>query len=63
MEAIGASVTRLSAHPMLGRPAEVGTVRVLTIPRTPGRLCYSESADRIWIIAVWHGARQWPPSG
>ena len=63
VEAIGAGIARLLAHPMLGRPADIDKVRVLTIPRTPYRVYYSVSGDRIWIISIWHGARQWPPAG
>lgn len=61
--AIRGCIEHLRAHPMLGRAAEGSMVRVVTVPRTPYRIYYSRSGDRLWILAVWHGARQWPSAG
>ncbi len=52
----------LSEFPQSGQVDEATHTRVLTVPRTPYRLYYVVQADRILIVSVWHGARQWPPS-
>jgi plasmid stabilization system protein ParE len=36
--------------------------RALTLPPTPYRPIYRIAGDRVLILAVWHGARQWPPA-
>ena len=49
----------LALFPQAGRAMGDGR-RILSVPGTPFRLVYRPLADRILIIAVWHGARQWP---
>ena len=51
----------LLTFPAAGRPDVIGR-RSLALPPTPYRLIYRVAETRIVIVAVWHGARQWPPS-
>jgi toxin ParE1/3/4 len=51
----------LVLFPAAGRRTEAGR-RSLALPPTPYRLVYRRTADEILILAVWHGARAWPPS-
>ncbi|WP_207779334.1 type II toxin-antitoxin system RelE/ParE family toxin [Zavarzinia aquatilis] len=53
--------SRLSEHPHLGRAGRVADTRELVIPRTPYVAVYSIGPDAIDILAVFHGARRWPP--
>jgi plasmid stabilization system protein ParE len=53
---IVASVAQLSAIPMSGRP---GT-RELVISNTPFIAAYAIEEARTVILAVYHGAQQWP---
>ncbi|MBR0653610.1 type II toxin-antitoxin system RelE/ParE family toxin [Plastoroseomonas arctica] len=56
-----AAAGRLMDFPEIGRP--LGTdLRVFAIPRSPFRLVYRMAPEdgMILILAVWHGARQWP---
>ncbi len=51
----------LLIFPAAGRPDTTGRRR-LALPPTPYSLIYRVAEARIVILAVWHGARQWPPS-
>jgi len=51
---------RLAAHPESGRPGRVGSTRELVIPTTPYLLPYRVREDRVEILAVIHGAQEWP---
>ena len=55
-----AGVDRLAEHPDLGRPGRVTGTRELIVPDTPFLVPYRVRGDRIEIIAVFHGRRQWP---
>ena len=57
---IVASVQRLAAFPMLGRAGRVPGTRELVISNTPFLAAYAVEKDRIVILAVYHGAQQWP---
>ncbi|WP_237217054.1 type II toxin-antitoxin system RelE/ParE family toxin [Falsiroseomonas oryziterrae] len=60
--AIRATAELLLEYPEAGRAeAELGSRR-LPVPRTPYRLHSEVRQDRIVILTVWHGARQWPPA-
>ena len=54
------AVERLSEHPKLGRAGMLAGTREL-IPHHSYRLIYEISDDQIWILALLHTARQWPP--
>lgn len=53
---------QLGAYPMLGRRGKIPGTREL-IPHESYRLVYelSEADDTVWILALVHTARQWPP--
>ena len=55
-----AAVDHLADHPGLGRPGRIAGTRELVVPDTPFVIPYRVRADRIEIIAVFHGRRQWP---
>jgi toxin ParE1/3/4 len=59
---IVASVQQLATFPMSGRPGRVPGSRELVIPDTPFIIAYAIKKARIVILAVYHGARQWPES-
>jgi toxin ParE1/3/4 len=54
------SVQQLAAFPMSGRSGRVPGTRELVISNTPFVAVYSVDRDRIVILAVYHGAQQWP---
>lgn len=56
------AVARLTDFPMLGHPGTVANTRELT-PYRSYRLIYEVDAEAIWILAIVHTARQWPPIG
>ncbi len=53
------AASRLSRHPMLGRPGRVSGTREL-IPHARNRLIYEIDAETVWIPTLVHTARQWP---
>lgn len=53
------AVAMLTWHPMLGRVLDDGDTRRLTIAGTP-YLAFYRLRTRIEILAILHGARQWP---
>jgi toxin ParE1/3/4 len=55
-----ASVQQLAAFPMSGRPGRVPGTRELAISNTPFITAYTIENDRIVILAIYHGAQQWP---
>ena len=54
------AVERLAERPSLGRPGRVAGTRELVVPDTPFVIPYRVRADRVEIIAVFHGRQQWP---
>lgn len=60
-ELFGAAVDRLAEHPLMGRPGQVPGTREL-IPHESYRLVYEAQADTVWILALVHTARPWPPT-
>ena len=59
---IVASVQQAPAFPMLGRPSRVLGTRELVISDTPFIAAYAIEKARIVILAIYHGAQQWPES-
>jgi addiction module RelE/StbE family toxin len=50
----------LSEFPMLGRPGRIPGTREL-IPHESYRLVYEIGDQTVWVLALVHTARQWPP--
>ncbi len=59
---IVATIQQLNAFPMSGRSGRVQGTRELIISETPFIAAYAIDLDRIVILAIYHGARQWPES-
>lgn len=59
-EIFGAAVSRLVEHPLMGRPGQIPGTREL-VPHESYRLVYEVHADTVWILALVHTARLWPP--
>ena len=60
-ETIRRRVAQLSENPMMGRRGRDQTTRELVIGKTPYVVGYRVT-DRIEVVAVLHGARDWPES-
>ncbi len=56
----GAAAAKLRTHPRLGRPGMIDGTREL-IPHASYRLVYEIDEDAVWVLALVHTARQWPP--
>lgn len=59
-ELFAAAADSLCDNPLLGRPGRVAGTREL-IPHESFRLVYEVTDDAIWILALVHTARLWPP--
>lgn len=53
-------VDLLQSHPEIGRPGRLPGTRELVIPKTPFIVPYRIRKDRLEIIAVFRGRRNWP---
>jgi toxin ParE1/3/4 len=53
-------VDMLAAHPHAGRAGRVSGTRELVISGTPFIVPYRVRGDDVELLAVLHGARQWP---
>lgn len=51
---------RLADHPHLGKPGRVPGAREL-IPHESYRLVYEIDGQTVWVLALVHTARLWPP--
>lgn len=54
------AATRLADHPHLGKTGPISGTREL-IPHESNRLVYEVQTDSVWILALVHTARMWPP--
>ena len=54
------SVQQLERFPISGRAGRVRGTRELVIADTPFIVAYTIAKDRIVILALYHGAQQWP---
>jgi toxin ParE1/3/4 len=57
---IRAAVRTLMDHPQLGRVGRIEGTRELVVPQTPFIVAYRTAPGEIHVLAVIHGARQWP---
>jgi addiction module RelE/StbE family toxin len=61
-ELFGATAARLAEFPMLGKPGQVAGTREL-VPHESYRLVYEiNNDDTVWVLALVHTARRWPPA-
>ena len=60
-EVFEAAIGRLAEHPLMRRPGQIPGTREL-IPHESYRLIYEVQADTVWILALAHTARLWPPT-
>jgi toxin ParE1/3/4 len=54
------SVHRVHRFPLAGQALEQTGLRATTVPGTSHRIVYAVQPDAIVIVALWHGAREWP---
>lgn len=54
------AASRLANHPMLGRPGKIAGTREL-IPHENYRLVYEIYQETVWVLALVHTSRRWPP--
>ena len=54
------AVDRLAELPHLGRPGRVSGTRELVVPGTRYVIAYRVRAERLEIVAVFHGRQRWP---
>jgi plasmid stabilization system protein ParE len=54
------TVQQLARFPMSGRSGRAPGTRELVISNTPFIAAYAIDHDRIVILAIYHGAQQWP---
>ena len=57
---IVANVQQLDTFPTMGKIGRVPGTRELVIANTPFLAAYAIDKDRIVILAIYHGAQQWP---
>ena len=55
-----AAAARLAAHPKLGKAGKVAGTREL-VAHESYRLVYEIDGSTVWVLALVHTARQWPP--
>ncbi|VWC46150.1 plasmid stabilization system protein [Burkholderia arboris] len=54
------AAAKLADHPKLGRVGKISGTREL-IPHESYRLVYEIDGETVWVLALVHTARQWPP--
>jgi toxin ParE1/3/4 len=53
------AAARLGTHPRAGRRGRVAGTRELVVPRLPFVIAYRMKQDRIEVVRVIHGRRNW----
>lgn len=61
-EMIQGAVHNLRTYPNMGRQGRVANTRELVVVGTPFIVAYIVMTDRVKLLRVLHGARQWPES-
>ena len=56
------TAAKLAAHPNIGRAGKISGTREL-IPHESYRLVYEIDGNTVWVLALVHTTRQWPPFG
>lgn len=54
------AISRLAPHPESGPAGIIAGTREL-IPHQSYRIIYEQAVNAIWILALVHTSRQWPP--
>ena len=54
------AVARLSEYPLFGKAGQIPGTREL-IPHENYRLVYEIENEIVWILALVHASKQWPP--
>ncbi len=54
------AAARLGSFPHMARPGKIAGTREL-IPHENYRLVYQVEGETVWVLALVHTARQWPP--
>jgi addiction module RelE/StbE family toxin len=54
------AAARLAVYPMIGKAGKIAGTREL-IPHESYRLVYEVDGDTVWVLALVHTGRQWPP--
>jgi len=54
------AISRLAQHPDSGPAGIIAGTREL-IPHQSYRIAYEQAVNAIWILALVHTSRQWPP--
>ena len=54
------TAARLASHPKMGKAGRISGTREL-LPHENYRLIYEIDGETVWILALVHTARQWPP--
>jgi addiction module RelE/StbE family toxin len=58
--AIYETVQKLKALPNRGRPGRIASTRELLVPKLPYIVVYRVLVDRVAVVRILHGAKQWP---
>ena len=56
-----AAARKIAEFPARGRPGRLAGSREFVVARTSCLIVYTIAAERIDILRIMHGARQWPP--
>lgn len=52
--------TLLSSNPFIGRPGEIDDTRELVLPASGYIVAYRVRDERVEVLFVQHGAKEWP---